>query len=159
MKGQMEGVRRILGVGSTRNISLSLSLFSLPSCISPPVLCLSPSFACSFSRSILLISWLKMSDTHVPIDQSCVHPHRIVMLRFLLGKSRYAKKKEEERRKSGEGWTMRKMETDIEFSRSRFKGNWIAFECGNLMERLQGLRLLSIGIARFNRRESILFQR
>lgn len=109
---------------------LSLSLFSLPSCISPPVLSLSPSFACSFSRSILLISWLKMSDTHVPIDQSCVHPHRIVMLRFLLGKSRYAKKK---RRKSGEGWTMRKMETDIEFSRSRFKGNWIAFECGNLM--------------------------
>lgn len=135
-------------------LSLSPSFLSLPAFLLP--FSLSPSFACSFSRSILLISWLKMSDTHVPIDQSCVHPHRIVMLRFLLGKSRYAKKK---RRKSGEGWTMRKMETDIEFSRSRFKGNWIAFECGNLMERLQGLRLLSIGIARFNRRESILFQR
>lgn len=137
-----------------KHFSLSPSFLSLPAFLLP--FSLSPSFACSFSRSILLISWLKMSDTHVPIDQSCVHPHRIVMLRFLLGKSRYAKKK---RRKSGEGWTMRKMETDIEFSRSRFKGNWIAFECGNLMERLQGLRLLSIGIARFNRRESILFQR
>lgn len=94
MEGQMEGVRRILGVPET---FLSLSLFSLPSCISPPVLCLSPSFACSFSRSILLISWLKMSDTHVPIDQSCVHPHRIVMPRFLLGKSRYAKKKKKKK--------------------------------------------------------------
>lgn len=67
----MEGVRRILGVPET---FLSLSLFSLPSCISPPVLCLSPSFACSFSRSILLISWLKMSDTRTDRPVVCASP-------------------------------------------------------------------------------------
>lgn len=76
-------------------LSLSPSFLSLPAFLLP--FSLSPSFACSFSRSILLISWLKMSDTHVPIDQSCVHPHRIVMPRFLLGKSRYAKKKKKKK--------------------------------------------------------------
>lgn len=78
----MEGVRRILGVGSTR--WLSETFLSLPPSFSLFRVCISPlcslslpsSFSSSFSTSrILLISWLKMSDTHVrTIDRSCASP-------------------------------------------------------------------------------------
>lgn len=82
MEGQMEGVRRILGVGSTRWLSETfLSLSLSPSFLSLPCLHFSPrsislSVASSFSTSrILLISWLKMSDTRTrTIDRSCASP-------------------------------------------------------------------------------------
>lgn len=66
-------------VGSPKHFSLSLSLplFSpFRVCISPPVPSLSLSVASSFSTSrILLISWLKMSDTRTrTIDRSCASP-------------------------------------------------------------------------------------
>lgn len=78
----MEGVRRILGVGSTRWLSETfLSLSLSPSFLSLPCLHFSPrsislSVASSFSTSrILLISWLKMSDTRTrTIDRSCASP-------------------------------------------------------------------------------------
>lgn len=78
----MEGVRRILGVGSTRwlsetflSLSLSPSFLSLP-CLHFSSRSISLSVASSFSTSrILLISWLKMSDTRTrTIDRSCASP-------------------------------------------------------------------------------------
>lgn len=118
----MEGVRRILGVGSTRWLSETfLSLSLSPSFLSLPCLHFSPrsislSVASSFSTSrILLISWLKMSDTRT-IDRSCASPQDYNGPVPAREEQVCEKKKEEKRRKSGGRWTMRKMQTDIEFS-------------------------------------------
>lgn len=119
----------------------SLSLFSLSS-VHSAFLSLSSSSPSSFSSNrILLISWLKMSDTHVRSTGRVHHPHRIVMARLLLGESRYAGWKEEERE-----WERCR--------RDRYRVELIAFQrkLDHVrmwkfdVARLQGLRFFSIGI-------------
>lgn len=106
-------------VGSPKHFSLSLS----PSFLSLPCLHFSPrsislSVASSFSTSrILLISWLKMSDTRTrTIDRSCASPQDYNGPVPAREEQVCEKKRRKKRRKSGGGWTMRKMQTDIEFS-------------------------------------------